>query len=176
MITCRLFKPDEFRATEDARRAAVDAWRAAHPEHDAGAPWPAELTALSNSHFPPGSMWFCPWYHDPADPEDVAKIDGMIQQMTGHEQLHPRHAEGYSWHLSIHYYRTWARVRPPIIIVGPGGQHWCPDQVSSNGTGWTVTGEAPKITATPSIWLAQGEGPPREYHGWLKDGVFSPPC
>lgn len=75
--------------------------------------------------------------------------------------------------LSIHYWRDWALIRPPLMVICPGGGHWCPDQKSSNGDGWTVTGEAPAITAHPSIWVNQGRGAPREYHGWLKDGVFS---
>lgn len=167
MIRCRLFSAEEFRAAEDARRAHVDTWRAAHPDVDASAGWPAELSIANAAFFPPGSMWLCPWWHDPTDPTDLATVDNMIRQMTGHESQHPRHAEGYHWHLSIHYYRDWARIRPPLMVVGPGGQQWCPDQISSNGTGWTVTGAPPDIVCSPSIWLAQGKGPPREYHGYL---------
>lgn len=167
MIRCKLFLPDDFRTQEAARCAAIEAWRADHPDVDTAQGWPPELSALNDSFFPPGSMWFCPWYHDPADPEDLAKVDPMIQKMTGHETRHPRHAEGYSWHLSIHYWRDWARVRPPIEVVCPGGSHWCPDQISNNGPGWTVTGTAPEIVCSPSIWVSQGAGPPREYHGFL---------
>lgn len=94
----------------------------------------------------------------------------MIQRMTGHEAQHPRHAEGYRWHFSIHYWRDWARIRPPIAVVCPGGGHWCVDQISNNGTGWTVTGEAPNLVCSPSIWTGQGQGAPREYHGWLGNG------
>lgn len=172
MIRCRLFSPAEFRVREDERCEAIGEWRAAHPGLE---DWPPELSALNASFFPPGSMWFCPWHHDPSKPEALAKVEEMIQKMAGHEAQHPRHAEGYSWHLSIHYWRDWARIRPPVEIVGPGGGQWCPDQISTNGTGWTVTGEPPNITASPSIWIAQGEGSPREYHGWLNNGEFSAP-
>jgi hypothetical protein len=175
MVACRFFTPDEYQVREAERRAAVDKWRAEHPEVDLGKGWPPELVELNGLFFPPGSMWFCPWYHDPSKPEDLAKVDEMIAKMAGHEAQHPRHAEGYRWHLSIHYWRDWARIRPPIEVVCPGGGGWCPDQISSSGTGWTVTGEPPLITCTPSIWVAQGQGQPREYHGWLNAGVFSAP-
>lgn len=170
MTQCRLFQPDEFRAQEDRRRAAVDAWRAEHPDADLAHAWPDELTALSESFFPTGSMWFCPWYHDPADPEDLAKVAAELARPADYWQ--PTNPNRF---LSIHYWRDWARIRPPLIIVGPGGGHFCPDQASSNGTGWTVTGEAPNITVSPSIWLSQGKGAPREYHGFLNAGVFSGP-
>lgn len=174
MIPCVYLDSEQFRAREDERRAGVDRWRAEHPE--AGDGWPPELSALNASFFPPGSMWLCPWYHDPAAPGAAAKADEMVAKMTGHETQHPRHAEGYRWHLSIHYWRDWARIRAPLIVICPGGGHWMPDQISSKGSGWTVTGQAPQITASPSIWVSQGQGAPREYHGWLQNGVFSPPC
>lgn len=167
MTPCRFFTPDEYRTQEDARHAAVKAWRTANPQPEDAPSWPEELKALNASFFPPGSMWFCPWYHDPSKPEAVAKVDDLIARMKAEPDKH--------WHLSIHYLQDWARIRPPIMVVCPGGGHWCPDQGSSNGTGWTVTGEVPNITASPSIWVSQGEGAPREYHGWLQNGAFSGP-
>lgn len=173
---CQFFPTDQFLAIDEERKAAIKAWKEAHPDVDTSAGWPSWLRAVNDLYFPPGSMWFCPWYHDPSKPEDMAKAESRLQAMTGHETQHPRHAEGYRWFLSIHYYRDWARIRPPICVVCPGGDHWIPDQCSSNGSGWTVTGDVPRITCTPSIWVSQGAGPPREYHGWLNDGVFSAPC
>lgn len=95
-------------------------------------------------YFGPGAMWFCPWYYDPKDPSDAIK--------------------GFC---SIHYMQDWSTKRPPIMVICPDGSHWCPDQKSSNGTGWTVTGEAPNITCNPSIVV-------KNYHGYLRDGVFTP--
>lgn len=54
-----------------------------------------------------------------------------------------------------------------IWIVIPGGQLFCPDRISSNGvSGWTVTGELPNITISPSIGATV-------YHGWCQNGVLS---
>jgi hypothetical protein len=100
--------------------------------------------------FGPGAMYHCPWYHDPADAEDMADLD------LGH----------HAGFLSSHYLTTWARKRSPLMVLTPNGRMWCVDQVSTNGTGWIVTGDAPIITAMPSI-VVPG------YHGWLRDGVFS---
>lgn len=165
MITCTYLSPAAYSAREEERHAAIDAWRKQHGQPEG---WPPELSTLNAAYFPPGTMWSCPWYHDPQDPEDVAGIDATIAKIVAEPDKHR--------FLSIHYWRTWARIRPPLMVVCPGGGHWCPDQKSSNGDGWTVTGEAPRITASPSIWVSQGQGAPREYHGWLNDGVFSPPC
>lgn len=37
--------------------------------------------------------------------------------------------------------------------------------------GWTVTGEWPKVTATPSLGCMEREGA-FHWHGFLRDGVF----
>lgn len=106
--------------------------------------------------FGPGAMWFCPWYHDPNDPAHVARIEECLRRAeSGQRRL-----------LSVHYWRDWARVRPPITVLCPNGRLWCVDQCSSNGSGWVVTGEAPRITVRPSIAVSG-------YHGFLTDGVFS---
>lgn len=69
--------------------------------------------------------------------------------------------------LSPHYYRDWAAKRPPIEVVCPNGAVWCFDRRSSNGDGWVVTGEWPRITCAPSIVAG-------DYHGFLRDGEFTP--
>jgi len=74
---------------------------------------------------------------------------------------------GGNYFLSIHYRKTWLGKRPPIEVVCPDGDVWCPDRKSSNGDGWTVTGEWPNITCSPSIVTA-------EYHGYLRNGEFTP--
>lgn len=53
------------------------------------------------------------------------------------------------------------------ILQLPDGREWAIDGPSSNGPGWSRTGEAPRLTARPSI-LTPG------YHGWLNDGVLVP--
>jgi len=95
------------------------------------------------------SCWFCPWLWDPKKMEENRRAFGQ---------------EGF---LSIHYWRDHAMNRPPICVRCPDGSMWLVDQVSSNGTGWVVTGEAPFITCSPSIVVTN-------YHGWLRDGVFTP--
>jgi hypothetical protein len=164
MTACVYLNPAQYREREDERQAAIAKWRVDNAQPEG---WPPELSALNALYFPPGTMWSCPWYHDPEDPEDVARIDAKIARMLAEPDKH--------WHLSLAYWQTWARIRPPLCVVCPGGGQWVIDSVSTNGPGWTVTGEAPRITATPSIWVGQGAGPPREYHGFLNDGVFSPP-
>jgi hypothetical protein len=68
--------------------------------------------------------------------------------------------------LSVNYWRDWAEIRPPIVIVVPGGDHWCPDFKSSND--WVVTGDLisfpPKpgdtvnFTVTPSAKMPGYDG------------------
>lgn len=78
--------------------------------------------------------------------------------------------------LSPEYRQRWMRLRPPIVIVTPGLEHWCIDKVQYRDgvpqpAGWTISGNPdgayPCLSASPSILL------PR-YHGWLKDGFLSP--
>jgi len=90
--------------------------------------------------FLPGMGWFNEWYVD----RDLGKD-----------------------FLSPHYYRDWAGKRPPIELVCPNGEIWCIDRMSSNGSGWQVTGTWPNITCSPSIIAA-------DYHGWLRNGEFTP--
>ena len=100
------------------------------------------------AYLTPGTGWFQPWYYDPAKP-----------------------GEGYGERgdqfLSVHYWRDWAHIRPPICIVGPNGRQWEIDRKSSNGDGWKVEGEWPNLTCTPSIVLSG-------YHGFLRGGEFTP--
>jgi len=68
--------------------------------------------------------------------------------------------------LSPHYRRDWAGRRSPIELVCPNGEIWCIDRMSSNGSGWQVTGVWPNITCSPSIIAG-------DYHGWLRNGEFT---
>lgn len=72
--------------------------------------------------------------------------------------------------LSQEYRRDWLGKRPPILVVLPGLFAFSPDEAytdSPEGRGWTVTGEAPNITVSPSINCVG------LYHGWLRNGEIS---
>jgi hypothetical protein len=59
-----------------------------------------------------------------------------------------------------------------LMVKTPGGD-WCIDGKSSNGNGWTRTGELPKITVKPSIGIGRNEkGGGWKYHGFLTDGFL----
>lgn len=105
----------------------------------------------------PGMGWFNNWYYDPKG--EVARAMCMRGDPF----------------LSVHYWRDWADKRPPIEVVCPDGNIWCIDRKSSNGDGWTVTGEWPNITCAPSI-DCQPMGvttPGGYYHGFLRNGEFT---
>jgi hypothetical protein len=55
-------------------------------------------------------------------------------------------------------------------VMTPGGE-WLPDLPSKQGTPWTRTGVAPKITCRPSILITDHKGV-EKYHGFLTDGVL----
>lgn len=116
--------------------------------------------------FTAGMGWHAPWYWDP--PRNRAA--GITKEMTYDEAEPLARAAGFHLygfgHLSIHYWRDHADIRPPLIVVCPNGEQWEMDRKSSNGAGWVVSGEWPHITAAPSI-VVNG------YHGYLRDGVFT---
>ena len=106
--------------------------------------------------FTPGMAWLTPWYFDPTSARERANKHVVIKEAD----------RGQLGFLSEHYWRDHAHSRPPMTIVCPNGEWWEVDRKSSNGTGWTVTGEWPRLTVSPSIVV---EG----YHGFLRDGVFT---
>ncbi len=57
-----------------------------------------------------------------------------------------------------------------LNVILPNGDHWWIDGPAKGGGHWTRTGTPPKVTARPSIWASQGT--PRDYHGFLTDGVL----
>jgi hypothetical protein len=90
----------------------------------------------------------------------------------------------HTW-LSKQYMEQWRDKRPPIVVVLPMrvgdatiGFHFCVDGPASSSPaveggfrdGWTVTGELPNITVSPSI-NCHGA-----YHGWIQNGVISDDC
>lgn len=53
------------------------------------------------------------------------------------------------------------------VVVLPNGDLWYSGIPASDGSYWTVTGEAPNITVTPSIDDRDPENP---WHGWIRNG------
>jgi hypothetical protein len=84
-------------------------------------------------------------------------------------------ARYYRMHdLSREYLRDWDGKRPPIIVILPNRMPFCVDSCYRDRTtpnpdraGWTVTGEPPQITVSPSINVVGS------YHGWLQNGILS---
>jgi len=109
--------------------------------------------------FLPGMAWYQPFYFDPLGEMAIFAGKSGFRDDPLCERGDP--------FLSIHYWRDWANKRAPICVVGPSGDWWEIDRKSSNGDGWTVTGELPNITCSPSIVL-------NGYHGFLRDGAFTP--
>ncbi len=119
--------------------------------------------------FTPGMAWYQPFYFDPTgewaawverhkhDPGMSYRAEPMVKRPAD------PNARGF---LSPHYWRDWSTKRPPICVVCPNGEQWEIDRWSSNGTGWTVTGELPNITCAPSIVVTG-------YHGFLRNGEFT---
>lgn len=110
--------------------------------------------------FLPGMAWFEPWYWD---------HDGSWRAAHGgdrHVMFKERPDPNKKSFLSLHFWRDWADKRPPICVVCPNGETWEIDRRSSNGDGWTVTGELPNITCAPSIVVTG-------YHGFLRNGEFT---
>jgi hypothetical protein len=70
--------------------------------------------------------------------------------------------------LSEQYIRERMTLRPPLLVMMPNLEVFCVDAaVSGEWRGWVVSGEAPRITVSPSINLVG------RYHGFLRDGVIS---
>lgn len=101
-------------------------------------PWQCRFHETQPQELQIGDMWFAPeWLNRPARD-----------------------------YLSPEYFLNNAH-RPPIVVMFPGGVAFCIDRKSSDGTGWTVTGEPPNITVSPSI---DHRG---KWHGFLQNGVIS---
>ena len=54
------------------------------------------------------------------------------------------------------------------LVMLPNGTVWyTTERASGSGTRWDVTGTAPAITVSPSIW---DKSPGNEWHGWIRAG------
>lgn len=160
-FTCHFLDEAAHSAAEDRRmalakqREADPAWRAAN---NATYGWASLHEVVA-----PCAMWFARWYFDPADPEKGLRRSAALAAIAdGSFGTGER-----NYYLSRMYWQQWSDKRPPICVLCPNGREWVVDAKSSNGEGWTVTGDPPRITCAPSI-LVPG------YHGFLREGVFTP--
>lgn len=92
----------------------------------------------------PGDMYYAPW------------------------QLEPAYREG----LSARYFTEHSETRAPVVVILPDGTPFCVDQRAWNnggyfGDGWTVTGDVPVITVSPSINVVGS------YHGYIIEGEIT---
>jgi hypothetical protein len=149
MLECKLIKDDDFKKATEERiklarsRTTDDAWKAANK---ATYGWASMHEIVGY-----GVMWYMPWYYSPTDPGCMYRREAALQKML----------EGQSpGHLSRYYWQDWSDKRPPLCVICPNGVEWIVDAKSSNGDGWVVQGDAPKLRVHPSI-LVPG------YHGWL---------
>lgn len=101
----------------------------------------------------PGAMWF-----DTTNPE-VWKIEIESGNRVSD--------------ISDEYKRDWLGKRSPLLVRLPNGSEFCLDwwATGAGKSGWTITGEAPNITARPSINYRPGD--PGGWHGWLTNGQLS---
>lgn len=73
------------------------------------------------------------------------------------------------------YYRQHNAHRRPLLVFMPGRVLFCVDAMITRdglpaGGGWSVSGEAPLITVSPSINM-QGI-----YHGYIQNGIITDDC
>lgn len=153
-FTCHFLDREQHRAVEAARMALAmerekdQAWLAAN---SASYGW-----ARLDEVVAPCAMWHVRWIFDPEINGDRrARVLAQIAAGT--------FSNGY---LSKFYWQEWSDKRPPICVLCPNGVEWIVDAKSSNGEGWQVTGDVPRITCVPSIDV-------RGYHGFLRDGIFT---
>lgn len=73
--------------------------------------------------------------------------------------------------LSPQYVQTHKANRAPLIVELPDGPFCIDSKVSGGSHGWTVTGEPPNITVSPSI--NSNPGYPDGYHGFLQNGTIT---
>jgi hypothetical protein len=108
----------------------------------------------------------------PAAPADLETM--QPGEMFYAPPIEDRTARYVTHVLAPEYLRDWIDIRPPIYVRLPGGSLWNVDARPAGDrgygdSGWTITGTAPRLTASPSIDTGT-------YHGWLRDGVLSDDC
>jgi hypothetical protein len=77
---------------------------------------------------------------------------------------------GAMWRCDCHGELGWLIVLPHQKSTGrEWARLWCTKQQAGDGLLWTVTGEAPNITVSPSINCLEPGG----WHGFIQNGVIS---
>jgi hypothetical protein len=109
--------------------------------------WPLVYRGIAEATYPEGDQTIGWCYHAPF--------------LAGRESIGAR-------------YKALQGSRAPILIWTPAGW-WCSDQMARDsmrwyGDGWSVTGDLPAITVTPSINFVGA------YHGWVTAGVLTDDC
>lgn len=183
-ITCFLL------VVTDRWRVSLRRWRATEsgicPKRP-GCPCEGKCVVAEETHATPPTCDLDPPAYPPSDPRWPAACaacgrtfgEGDARQAF-REEVYVR-ADGAPGDFYLRemppgamYDATWLRSNPSmrgpdgrsLMLVLPDGRTWAIDGRSKNGPGWTRTGEAPRITARPSI-LTEG------YHGFLTDGVLT---
>lgn len=128
--------------------------------------WPLREIPFPRDPLPrpePGDCWRIPLDTVLPDWEDGEPIPGI----TTYE-------DEWQWFLSPEFR---ASGRDYVIVVRlPDGTDWVIDHASSRSLqdqrpqGWTVSGELPHISTTPSINVIG------RYHGWVTDGILTDDC
>lgn len=114
--------------------------------------------------FTPGTVWQLNWFFDPTGERERTGKTVLLKAKDREEILSGKKQTKL---LSMHYWKDWSHIRPPMVIVCPNGRQWEVDRLSRNGSGWKVSGDFPFITCHPSIDLPG-------YHGVLVAGLFGP--
>lgn len=162
MTPLKFLSTDEFSRLQAKRSAELAAYDVAHPGETE---WTPEKIEIGRRHFPPGTIWGCPWYHDPTKAEHVARSERFLAEVKDWGPNGDQRP-----YLSMHYHKDWAKIRPPLCVVLPNYGEWVIDSRSSNGTGWKITGwkdgDVSQLVASPSINYT-GSATFQGYHGWL---------
>lgn len=116
--------------------------------------WPLKMIDFQAPEYegrgwPAGSCWFI-------TPENWGGYEAVMEQ------------------ISPEYVRDWQDKRPPLMVAipGRGTDGWtfpfCVDmRASDSPNGWSLTGEPPNISVTPSIDAVGA------YHGHITNGVLT---
>lgn len=109
-----------------------------------------------------------PWVCRMIDPDDTS-----LKSQVG--DMWPCDYWPAKW-LSTYYDEHWRGKRPPMMVQLPSGT-FCIDMCTMEGGiphpqrhGWTVTGEPPNVTLSPSINIKG------YYHGFIQGGVITEDC
>lgn len=76
---------------------------------------------------------------------------------------------GAMWRCTCHGEKGWLISLPHKSQDASWARLWCTLQGTEEGRGWTVIGEAPNITVTPSINCMETGG----WHGFIVNGEIS---